>query len=175
MNMLDDVILGNLVLDERDDPETDQGDINELSIYEHNKNDLISKIDKRSSRYELEFILTQIPGKAEAGFWNWTLRGLIKYYSLNYLKLYLADGFPSNIELEKEIKKLFFYLKTILIDLIIFNSVKKDIKREDLLEMIKQYNGVYLLVEALNYMDRDSYNRFLNTVFREIHMPFGDV
>lgn len=172
-DIFDDVKLGAIVVPE-DDEMQDQCDLNAILLYEHNKDELLQKIPLRTSRYDLEFLLNSIPNKQEVGYWKYALREFIKNYSLNYLKLYTYEGYHEldNLDLESEIKKLFFYVKCILIDLITFNNLQKTIKREELLEFIKKYNCPILLERSLDFMDNESYYRFLNTIFKEVFMPY---
>ena len=156
--------------DEYGDETTD--DVNDRIIHMHNQRQLLDSIKKKVSKYELKFLLKEL-GDENEEFWHLVLITLIKTYSLNNLKSYLADGFD-NMDLKKEVRNLFIFIKFKMIRLIENKKIFKEMNRDELESSFDNIVIPKLMKDVLLFLDNDSLDLFLNNIVEEEKSDYID-
>ena len=170
-SIFDDPNMGELV-DEITSDES-QEDLNIEKLYKHYMRSILFMISKRCSYYEISSAFDEI-GIGEPEFWFETLKEIIIVYSLNPLKNYLYPGFKIQLDIEKDIKDLILFLKGTLIRKM--ESKELDIK---LFTDIETFKNIVLSIEecpklleiSMEYIDDDSYKKFIKKIYEESHTP----
>lgn len=166
MPLNDDSILGKLT-DSKTYPGDSQEDLNLDLMLTHDQHLLIQYIQKHIGRYTLEDLLNDLR-ESDDVFWDKVLRRIISVYSLENLDLYVTDTPITNFS--QYIIDLLIDLKITLLDDILEGKIKKDITREELETVIKDYKSV-LLRWSIRFIVKDDYKKFLNQVFKEYFEP----
>ena len=177
MNILDDPILGTLV----DEIESDysQEDVNQQSLYVHNQIELLDAIDKRKSKYELSYYVDNV-SYLDLDYWVRLLKEVIRFYSINSLKIYLADEFQNNAQFDlakfqKDVKSLILAIKIDLIDYIKDGKLVEMFDREAFYQFLIDNNiQSSLLIWAINYIDVESFEEFRDKLFNEAKQEYEE-
>jgi hypothetical protein len=169
MGIQDSLILG--ITSDEMDSNLDQDEINEISLYLYDQEELLRKVKERMSKYMLEFYIEKIPAE-DIEFWSIMLQEIIQVYSLNSLKPYMAEVFRTP-ELGKNIKDLLWFVKTDLITNTVEN-ITIDTTREKLVELLKSWKAPILLVYAINMNDGGSLDSFKKAIVQESKMDYPD-
>jgi len=131
-----------------------------------NSKDLLFSITKKTSKYELQFLLDELEKKGNSQFWLVVLKQIIKVYSLNSLKTYLSIG-NSIDDFSSEIKKLLLFIKTKLVLKFEYDKIPLTISRVELKKLLIEMNASKLLRIAIRDIDNESLSIFLNVLVRE--------
>lgn len=135
-----------------------QEEINIESLLYHDQREFLEKIsDKDLSKYEFRFLLDKIQN-SNRSFWSLVLMETIKVFNLNTLKIFMKnDTVPSRIV---NIKLLLTFLKDTLPEVLTESRLPRE--RKDLIEFIKNLNVPNFLIFALETIDNEDLDRFLN-------------
>jgi hypothetical protein len=170
-NMFDDPALGRLV-DEMDADQS-QTSMNEISLYEHNKNNLIQSIPLRISKYHLEFLLEQIPND-DISFWNTLAFRVANYYKLGYLRVY-SEQYEVIDNYGKEIKSFYHFLKINMINYFQYNELRAGITRDELEKFINNIAGCPdVMKKCILYITGEEFKAFVKTVILESEEPYTE-
>lgn len=170
MGLENSIFLGYLP-DEEESEET-QEEVNERSLKLYNQSQLIDGISKRISRFELRLLLENLKNSNDE-FWILLLKVIIKEYSLNPLKLYLAEGF-SGFNRIREIKKLLIFIKILLIEKIIDKELKQDIFRSEFETFINSLDPPELMRVSIKLIDTESLEFFIRHIILESKSDYSE-
>lgn len=175
--MFDDIVLGRVVDFEEND--ISQEELNSDSLFLFDQHNLIKCAKYRISKYTLNYYLNAL-SHCDTDLWKIVLKELIKVYSLNSLKDFLIDSFPTEISLQVEVPKLIYFIKVDLIDYIINKNL--DIEhlrnRNPFLKEISDELGLdkipYLFKYCMNYIDKESYLRMISRIIRDKFAEYSE-
>lgn len=170
MGLESNIFLGYLT-DEEGDDET-QEEVNERTLNLYDQSQLIDSIGRRVSRFELRLLMENLKFSNDE-FWVLLLKVIIKEYSLNPLKLYLAEGF-SGFNRAREVKKLLVFIKIILIEKIIDSGLNPDITRGEFETFIESLNPPELMRVSIRLIDSNSLKSFIRALIIESKSDYSD-
>jgi len=170
MGLESNIFLGYLP-DEEEAEET-QEEVNERSINLYNQSQLIDGISKRLSRFELRLLMENLKNSNDE-FWTLLLKIIIKEYSLNPLKLYLAEGF-SGFNRIREVKKLLIFIKIILIEKIIEKGLNIDVARGEFETFIQDLDPSELMGVSIKLIDTESLRFFIRAIIAESKSDYSE-
>lgn len=169
--MLDDIVLGRLVDLQDNDSDEDQCDLNAESLYIYDQKQLLESVKYRVSKYAILYYLDTL-NSAPFDLWKSLLRNIIDHYSLNSLKPYLSETFPSSIDVTRETKLLFYFLKVTLINIINENT---NLSINDIISRVKERdNNPWLFGYAIDYLDADSMIEFQTSIRLESKQDYNE-
>ena len=127
MDILDSFSLGFLA-DEIDNSSETQDEVNERNLNLYDQEVLSTSINKRLSKFSLDFLLEKLKGSNDE-FWQLIFNGLIKIYSLNALKVFIPSSYANPDKRSKEaiVISLIKFIKLDLIEKINESVLKSDI------------------------------------------------
>lgn len=170
MGLEDYVFLG--YLSDEEEAEETQEEVNERSLHLYDQSQLIDGIGKRMSRSELRLLMERLKNSNDE-FWTLLLKIIIKEYSLNPLKLYIAEGF-SGMNRIREIKRLVIFIKIILIERVIDKGVDININRGEFEDFISDLKPPELMRLSIKLIDRESFGLFIKKIFSESKEDYTD-
>jgi hypothetical protein len=157
---LDDSILFRLA-----DPSEDetQEDVNEKSLLQHDKAELLSLIANPDiSKYELDFYY-EIIDDSDNEYWNYVLMEIIKVYSLNTLKMFSDNSITTEAR-ANEIKKLLKYLKVRLPEMIADKTYPLN-DRILSIKKLEENDAPKMLIFAIETISTQDYEKFCNYIY----------
>lgn len=157
---LDDYLVLGFMTDELES-ETPQTEKNIDNIFMMNQKTLLDGVDKKLSRYELNYLLDEL-NDANEEFWKTLLKIIISTYSMNVLKPFLNDSYDElgKIHLKDEVIGLLRFLKIGITEYVDDSENRGMIKRS-LFEYVKdKEENTYLMKYFLVYTDSDSWDKF---------------
>jgi hypothetical protein len=172
MPIQDSVILG-VMPDELESLET-QEEVNEISMYMHDQREFLDQLGVRISKYLVDFYMKEFSYK-DLEYWLVVLQEIIRVYSLNGLKPFLAEGFRTS-QMGIDIRNIVWFLKTKLIDGLVDKKIMITVEtsRDDLLSKIKELDAPPLLTYAIDLSDDESLVSFKRAIIKESKMDFPD-
>jgi len=172
MPIQNSIVLGAMT-DELESEET-QEEINEISLYLHDQREFLDQIEVRISKYLIDFYMKEFSYR-DLEYWLVVLQEIIRVYSLNGLKPFLAEGFRTT-QIAVDIRNIVWFLKVKLIDALVDKKIMFTIEtsRDDLLSKMKEFDAPSLLIYAVNLSDDESLTSFKRAIIKESKMDFPD-
>ena len=136
-------------------------------------------INKRKSKYELSYYVDNV-SYLDLDYWVRLLKEVIRFYSINSLKIYLADEFQNNAQFDlakfqKDVKSLILAIKIDLIDYIKDGKLVEMFDREAFYQFLIDNNiQSSLLIWAINYIDVESFEEFRDKLFNEAKQEYEE-
>lgn len=174
MDILDSLSLGFLA-DEEDDSET-QSEVSERNLDLYNQEALAKAIDKRVSKFSLDFLLEKLKGSNEE-FWSLIFNRLIKFYSLNALKVFIPSVYANPDKRSKEavVISLIKFIKLDLIGKIEEGTLKDDIDRIGLEKLFEEMKAPINMIWFIKLTDNESLEIFISKIFNESKMEYDEI
>ena len=170
-----DIELGKLT-DEIDNS-ISQDVVTENALRQKDREDLIDLVSKRTTETTLKYYFITLSNPLEkepVEYWVDVMKSLVKYYHLMSLKVFLSDSFIIN-NYEIQVQRILKYLKTNLVVKIIEKTVTNKTTRDELEKIFSEDEDCpFLLKWGIKFIDRQSYDLFINVVFDEFHRPFEE-
>lgn len=149
-----------------EDVEFDE-ELNTIQIDSVNKTELIKSLQYNVDKPTVKFLLNEVfHKKEEKEFSLYFLREIIKTYSLNVLKSYTFESYmydkdPINFNIQKEVIKLYRFLKLTLPTYLDKYKEFYDYDIETFYnELTTKINIPYLFTYFLTFTDAESFNNF---------------
>lgn len=167
--MYDDPVLSRLTDYSVSDDQ--QEETNKVSLFLYDQKMLLKCIKVRVSKYTLQFYIDNIKnGNMTQSYWLIVLREIINKYSLNSMKLFLTN--IENVDnISNKIIDLLYFIKNDLIEYFFVNKLylKDYIPKDEFINTItnSDINIPYLFKWAMVYIDKESYDSFIDEVLRE--------
>lgn len=169
MSILDSEYLGTTV-DELDS-DIEQSDLNVDLLVNYDREQVFECIKNRISFSYLEFILNSVEVN-DIKYWIEILNECARVYSLNYLKMY-SETVETKEKLGIEVIKFLLFLKIKLIDLVERKEIDiKDMTRDNLENYLIIIKAPVILVDAIRYIDGESYKKFIKRIILETKLDF---
>lgn len=145
-----------------------QEEINEDNLYFKDCMDFLSKICYNIPVPELKYYLDEIPSR-DIDFWKLVVVKLIKCYKLNFLEKLIYDMNMTEQECE-ELKKLIWFIKTTLYELIREKMLTVNTTKEVLYNKIKDICNSKLFVEFITSVGTKNFELFRDSLISSYYM-----
>lgn len=174
MEILDSLSLGFLA-DEIDGSE-DQSEVNERNLLLFNQEALSIAIDKRISKFSLDFLLEQLK-ECNEEFWRLIFNRLIKVYSLNALKVFIPTSYSNPDKRSKDaiVISLIKFIKLDLISKIEDGFIKSNIGRDELERLFEEMEAPINMIWFIKLTDNESLDAFVSRIFKESKMEYDEI
>jgi len=166
MGIMDDVVLG--VITDLDVNEYTQEEVNEESLFLFDQNNLLKSVKLRMSAYSLYYYFNVLKDSEDL-YWKRFLREIISHYSINSLKPYLSEGYPTNMDLINQTKLMYYFIKISLIKTLEEHREYAVTSKENLEILIieNDLNPPKLFKIAMLGIDNESFDLFMKTILYE--------
>lgn len=169
MSILDSEYMGTTV-DELDS-DIEQSELNLDLLVNYDRSQVFECIKNRISFSNLEYILGSVEIN-DNNFWIGILDEAARVYSLNYLKMYSEDA-ETKDKLGVEVIKFLLFIKIKLIDLVERKEIDIiNMNRENLENYLIITKAPDILVNAIRYIDGESYKKFIKRIVIETKLDF---
>ena len=175
MEILDSLSLGFLA-DEIDNSSETQSEVSERNLYLYNQESLAKAVDKRVSKFSLDFLLEKLIGSNDE-FWSLIFNRLIKVYSLNALKVFIPSSYenPDKRSKEEVVISLIKFIKLNLISKIEDGSINSNISRDEIERLFDEMKAPIDMIWFIKLTDNESLDAFISQIFKESKMEYDEI
>lgn len=150
-----------------------QEDINAESLKQMDREEFINIVSKRTSETFLKYYLESLKDESVEYYID-VMREIIDHFSLMPLKVFLKDGFIISSYIS-QVRRIVTYLKININSMILDKIITKDTNREEMEDLLRKDDKCpFLLVWALKFIDRESYDEFLSVILKDSVSEFTE-